>query len=161
MTAGRKKRSKRRVTQGLILDTNLLLVFVVGWYDPLAVNRFRRTDKYSEPDFYRLRDWFFRYEKRITTPHILAEVSNFLGHAEGPVKESYFRAFSEVISQLIEVHIPASDVLPHLHLSAFGLTDLAILQVAREGYHVLTADSPLAHYLSRQGIVAADYNDLR
>jgi hypothetical protein len=39
-----------------LLDTNLLLVFVVGSYDPAHVSMHKRTAEFTAADFYQLKE---------------------------------------------------------------------------------------------------------
>ena len=87
-----------------------MLVFVVGSYEPFYVSKHKNTSGYSSEDFYRLRELLAETQSRITTPHILTEVSNLLAQSEGPVKRSYFRAFAEVIGLFDEIHVTAKRI---------------------------------------------------
>lgn len=71
--------SRHRRT-GVLVDTNLLLLFFVGGYDRSLVERFRRTaDRFVAPDFDTLSALLMSFERIVTTPHILTETSNLLG----------------------------------------------------------------------------------
>lgn len=73
-------------TEGVVADTNLLLLYVVGAHDPERIGRFPRTDTYTEDDFDLLERLLGYFETAVTTPPILTEVSNLLGQLpNGPV----------------------------------------------------------------------------
>lgn len=63
---------------GILLDTNVLLLYLVGSIDPQNVGRFKRTAKYDENDFRILSNLVNLFKTNVTTPHILTEASNFL-----------------------------------------------------------------------------------
>ena len=81
--------------RSVLVDANLMLVFVVGSYEPLYVSKHKNTRGYSSEDFYLLRELLAQTHARITTPHILTEVSNLLAQSEGPVKRSYYPGTEE------------------------------------------------------------------
>lgn len=66
--------------QGVIVDTNVLLLFFVGKYEPLLIAKHKRTRQYSIEDFQILEKFLKLFQNRIiTTPNILTEASNLLG----------------------------------------------------------------------------------
>jgi len=164
MTRARKHSRKMSAPsfhpRSVLVDANLMLVFVVGSYEPLYVSKHKNTRGYSSEDFYLLRELLAQIHARITTPHILTEVSNLLAQSEGPVKRSYFRAFAEVIGVFDEVHVAARQIALRDHFADFGLTDLGILDAADSTCLVITADSRLASYLGRENIHVVDFKQL-
>ncbi len=90
-------------SSGLLIDTNILLLFFVGSFDKLWIERFKGTrDRYSVEDF----DLFVRFLKRfdriVTTPHILSEVSNLSRGFVEPARTAYFESFAKRIVRLSE-----------------------------------------------------------
>jgi len=164
MTRARKHSRKTSAPsfhpRSTLVDANLMLVFVVGSYGPLYVSKHKNTRGYSSEDFYLLRDLLDQTHVRITTPHILTEVSNLLSQSEGPLKRSYFRAFAEVIGVFDEVHVAARRIALRDHFADFGLTDLGILEAADPTCLVITADSRLASYLGRENTQVVDFKQL-
>lgn len=76
-------RITRHLRNGLLVDTNLLLVYFVGNYDYATgyrlINRSRYTKGIYEPGDFEILDALLnRFRNRITTPHVLAEVSNLI-----------------------------------------------------------------------------------
>jgi hypothetical protein len=150
-------RSRGKVSERILLDTNLLLVVVVGSHAPLYVSKHERTTDYTPDDFYRLERVIRFSAAMVTTPHILTEVSNLLGQTAGPVRDRYFAAFSRVIRLFEEVHVPARQISTRPHFDQFGLTDLGIVEAANPGTSVLTSDSRLADYLYRSTVDVTFY----
>lgn len=78
---------------GVLVDTNLLLVYFVGLYDTATgyriINAFRYTKgTYTAGDFEILLSFLQRFRTVVTTPHILAEVSNSLsGELTEPARD--------------------------------------------------------------------------
>ena len=65
-----------KVNKPLILDTNLLILVLVGLFDINSIGTFKRTNKYSERDYNNLIDIVKQFPKLVITPHIFAEISN-------------------------------------------------------------------------------------
>lgn len=60
-----------------LVDSNLLLLYIVGKCDPRIIPRFTRTEKYTIKDFELLQALLERVFKTVvTTPNVLTEVSN-------------------------------------------------------------------------------------
>ena len=71
----------RFCSRGVLIDTNLLLLYVVGRYDDGIIRRgaFSRLAAYSIDDYGLLVGLMSLFDKYVTTPHVLAEVSNWIG----------------------------------------------------------------------------------
>lgn len=64
--------------KGLLIDTNLLLVYIVGLVDPAQLTSFNRTSKFSAQDFELLAEFAKLFRIHVTLPYVLAEVSDFI-----------------------------------------------------------------------------------
>ena len=62
---------------GILIDTNILLLYFVGSYDIQQISRFKRTKKFVVEDYKLLTRIWNSFKKIVTTPHILTEVSNW------------------------------------------------------------------------------------
>lgn len=140
---------------GILLDANLLLLLVVGGVDPKWIPRYERTRGFEERDYEILDGVLIRpelFDRRVTTPGILAEVSNLAGKFKGDVRDRVYGEFARWISILTEIHVESRSIAPDPLFARYGLTDLGILAVARDNHLVLTADGRLAGLLRGQGI---------
>lgn len=163
------KRTKNRTnadrpekgSRSVLLDTNLLLVFVVGLYSPAYVSRHKNTRDYTAEDFFRLRKVVDTYPDRLTTPHILAEVSNLLAQSKRPARDDLFKTFAQVIDDFDERPVAARRIAANDRFVDFGLTELGILEATGPNCVVLTADSRLADFLARSNLSVLDYQTLR
>ncbi len=149
--------------KGLLIDTNVLLLLLVGSLDPKLTSQIKITANqgFDAADFYLLRTYIGRFQKLITTPHILAEVSN---HAD-KIKSGFRQQVTQQLIALIEVldeRIESAKVLSRSDaFLRFGLTDAAIGRLATKDVCVLTVDLPLAGYLQKAGVAAINFNHLR
>ena len=61
---------------GLLIDTNLLVLFVVGGVNRDRIESFKRTRQYSKTDYQLLLRVLDGFEPLYTLAHVMAEVSN-------------------------------------------------------------------------------------
>lgn len=154
--------------RGILPDTGPLVVLYVGLHDPAQVERFPRTrhigqEVFTSKDFEVIFALVNGFERVVTTPHVLAEVSNFLGQLQGRVKDECFNVFARhVASTTTHEHLPTAGALSSKpEFVPFGITDAAIAEVAAEQYLVLTTDARLNAHLAKKGVASLNYNNFR
>ena len=151
-----KIRKYRR--SGVLVDTNLLLVYFVGLYDSVTGYRLVNTFKYTKGDygvgdFDVLLAFLKEFDVLVTTPHILAEVSNsIVGELTDPAKDLCVGLIQETIPTFQEHYVPAKDLLAEEQFRTYGVADVGILRTAAGRYLVLTDDYSLSSYLNKIGI---------
>lgn len=148
---------------GVLVDTNILLLFFVGSVERRLIERFKRTKArgFEESDYELLTSFLKLFNDRVvTTPHILTEVSNLAGQL-GSRKQRFFSYFAKGISQLIEHCEPSKNLAQVESFVKFGLTDAAIIDLVKGQYLVLTDDFRLSNYLGKQDIDVLNFNHLR
>lgn len=138
---------------GLLIDTNLLVLFIVGTVNRNRIGKFKRTSKYSKDDY----DLLVRVLERSARPlytvaHVLAEVSN-LTALTGPERLQARHVLKETVATLREPEMASIRAAGAREYEALGLVDAAIATVARENKcAVLTDDLDLYLALNRDGI---------
>jgi hypothetical protein len=147
--------------KGLLIDTNVLLLFFVGLHNRESIQRFKRTVHFTPDDFDCLAGVIQLFKRVVTTPSVLTEVSNFLGELGEAVRFSVFQGFSLGIQRFQEDFTPSRELAQERCFPKFGLTDTGILRSAKGKFLVLTDDFKLAGYLERQGIDVLNFNHLR
>lgn len=147
--------------KGLLIDSNLLLLFFVGLHDRNRIQRFKRTAKFSVEDFDCLVGLIERFKEIATTPSILTEVSNLLGQLPSNLQYSFYQRFSYGLKNLDEHYTASRELADEKCFPRFGLTDTAILQAARGRFVVLTDDLPLVQFLQHEKIDVINFNHLR
>lgn len=157
---------RRHLRSGVLVDTNLLLVYFVGLYDSVSgyqvINNFKYTKgRYDTGDFDVLIALLERFDTRITTPHILTEVSNMLGQLSDPARTTCFELLKQTIPSLHELSISSTQLSDDEAFLKFGIADTAIRKVAEDSYLVLTDDFRLAGYLDRIGIDALNFHHIK
>jgi hypothetical protein len=63
---------------GAVLDTNLAILLVVGFYNVERIGTFKRTLKYLLSDYVTLVNVVSRIERLVFTPNIATEVDNLI-----------------------------------------------------------------------------------
>lgn len=152
---------KKHARQGVFIDTNLLLLWIVGGTDPRRISRFKRTDKFVPEDFETLDDFLGKFQKYLTTPNVLTEVSNLAKDLDGEAGKSLALVFSCAIDVFEESYVASSSITDVDELSRFGLTDCGIMQVVGGNYLLLTDDFRLSQRVTASGGDAVNFNHLR
>lgn len=147
--------------KGLLIDTNLLLLYFIGMYDPDRIQRFKRTMAFTVDEFHLLATLFGSFDKIITTPSILTEVSNFSRQLPKNLHSNFFSDFATRIPMLEEHYTDSGAISASEHFTRFGLTDSGIVDTVKGNYLVLTDDLPLFGYLQNLGIDAINFNHIR
>ncbi len=151
----------RYKSKGALIDSNLLLLYVVGKYSPEKIAKFKRTSVYTVDDYLFLEKVVRFFKMVVTTPNILTEVSNLAGQLPERIKKEYFDEFRKEIVVLNEEYIESRVVCNIEQFPKLGLTDVGIIETARGNYLVLTDDFPLYNTLLNLDIDAVNINHIR
>ena len=148
--------------KGILIDTNLLIGFLVGLFGTQHLRNCRATKNFTGDDFDLLNDFLGQFSKRVTTPHILTEISNLSGRLPEEMHIGFRRLFKVVIQQqLYEENCSSATIADSKLFLRVGLTDAAITLISPGEYLVLTDEFPLFGHLQKQGIDAINFNHLR
>lgn len=138
----------KHASDGLLIDTNLLLLYLVGAYDKGFIGRFNRTAQYSDEDFQVVCRFVSGFRKVITTPHILAELSNLSFQMPKSKIREYFVYVVDFLRRAGEHYVKKDCMIGSDLLARVGFTDLGIIEAAKQGnYLVLTDDFETAGIL--------------
>jgi hypothetical protein len=145
----------------VLIDTNLLLLLIVGTCDRDRIAKFKRTETFTKDDYDLLVKIIRFFKQVVVTPNILTEVSNLLGQLPEDLAPDFYKHFSSEVSNLLEKFSPSRELVIQDYFLKFGLTDSSIILNAKEKYVVLTVDLPLFGYLGNKGVKAINFNHLR
>jgi hypothetical protein len=138
--------------KGILIDTNLLVLFFVGSYDLNLISTHKRTNGVFEAqDYLKLVRTINKFDKRVTLPHVLTEVSNLLAQIGEPIHSNLISKFGEGLGLFEEIYVPSANV-DQKELQRFGLTDAIIAQITKGSYLFLTIDMRLGGYLANSGV---------
>ena len=130
----------------IIIDTNLLLLFIVGLTDCHLIGKHKRTKNFEVADYDLLLNCLSMYQEIVVTPHILTETSNLLSQAPESTALSLRIMLSELLKTQKEEFESSSEVIKHDSFLRLGLTDSAIIRLVERGIPLITVDLDL--YLS-------------
>lgn len=132
--------------KNLIIDTNLLLLLVIGAVEGgKHIKSSKRLKDFDEFDYQTVLGFMKGYKKVFITPYIATEVSNLIdlnrdaGKKAYEIARSLFKLFSHVDSKIND------DALSETFLR-YGLTDNSIIGLVKD-YHILTNDNRLCEQL--------------
>ncbi|MCJ8205800.1 PIN domain-containing protein [Pseudomonas sp. RGM2987] len=145
--------------KGIIVDTNLLLLVIAGG-TPSIVD-FKRTSGYTSDDYLLLINVIDKFEKLISTPHILAELSNLTNGLYGKHLQEFYETLKNSLSSISEIHCPALDISKDFELFPYGLADVGIIAAAKNNYLVLTDDLRVASFAHQHCVDVINFNHLR
>jgi hypothetical protein len=152
--------------KSVLLDSNLLLVFLSGTLGRGVFERFKRVSEYSFDDYELLVALLRSFKILLTTPHILTEVNSLANSLPTWYKQEWSENFAALIASedespgLSEKWIPAAELSAIPEFEKFGITDAAITRLSSEGL-VITADYRLSEVLRARGVSVINFRDLR
>ncbi|MDX2232391.1 MAG: PIN domain-containing protein [Leptolyngbyaceae cyanobacterium bins.349] len=147
--------------KGILIDTNILLLYFVGSVNRDRISRFNRTEKFIPEDYDTLLEIIRFFPKRVTTPNILTEVNSLSNQLGEPERSNCLSIFAKSISLLDEHYIDSCTISERPEFVRFGLTDCGILEAAQNQYLVLTDDLKLSVHLQSQGVDVVNFNNIR
>ena len=141
---------------GLIVDTNILILFLVGSYDINQIEKLKVLNnsdkKYSIDDFKLLKELFEYFKKIIIIPQVIAELSNLSitgGGVNGNKLNDYLQIVIKFLKRAEERH-QQTNCLWGMELSVigkYGFTDMTLFELSKQTkMQILTDEMPLYVY---------------
>jgi rRNA-processing protein FCF1 len=140
----------------IIIDTNSLIVLIIGLIDENLISKHKRTSIYSKEDFYELLNLIGDFKNLLVLPNIWTEVDNLLNNFQGNQKRDYIFKIREIISNSTEKYLETKFGLESQYFERLGLTDSLILEFAKDCKFIITSDSKLSDYANANGISVYD-----
>jgi rRNA-processing protein FCF1 len=147
--------------KGILVDTNILLLWFVGTVNRSRISQFNRTEKFIPEDYDLFGQILSYFSTIITTPNILTEVNSLINQLGEPERSQCLEILAQGITRLDEFYLESLIITPEEKFTKFGLTDAGIIYLARQGYLVLTDDLRLANYLQKVEIDTINFNNIR
>ena|SRR5579862_5297826 len=145
---------------GLLIDTNLLVLCLVGRTNKRRIEVFKRTRSYTVQDYELLEELIGHFKRLVTTPEVLTETSNLadLSGTEMTVLRSFFRNYVETAD---ETSHSAKLVVTDSAFGRLGFADAAVALASESPMLVLTDDLELSVALTQRGVDTINFNHLR
>ncbi|ADW68354.1 hypothetical protein AciX9_1292 [Granulicella tundricola MP5ACTX9] len=153
---------ERFAGRGVLIDTNLLLLYAIGKYDPDILSResFDRVATYSIEDYQLLGNLISLFRQKVTTPYVLAEVSNWIGYLARAQEVECLRGLIDSLDTFTELQVDSFELGKDASFPFLGLTDMALAAYAND-YLIVTDDARLIFHLNELGREALNINHLR
>lgn len=148
-------------SSGILLDTNVLLLYCIGQYDRGRVGRFKRTEQFTPEDYDLLSRLLLSFRIVATLPHVLAEVNSLSSQLPRALLDDYRSSFRTSIAELTEDYLPSTMAASRKEFLYLGLTDAAIIEATIGKFLVLTDDLSLFSSLSRADVDVLNFTTLR
>lgn len=148
----------------LALDSQLLLLYVVGATSRDYIDTHKRLKAYTVADFDLLLVLLRGYSQLLLTPNTLSETSNLIDHIAEPARARIYAVFKAMLSrpEFEERYEPSRQVAGQAELPRLGLTDCALLSLCVDRRTpLLTADLQLYLAALRRGGEVVNFNHLR
>ena len=157
---------------GIVLDTNLLILYFVGCQNPKKISNHPRLNKYNEEDYIIINSLVrtSKNKKLFLTPQTIPETMFFLGHDP---KESRNSMLEELLAMTIEklkvsnedIYTPTPEIVKNREaweINQYGLPDLSFIDgIKKKSLAFLSDDSELVAYMFNEGIVSKNYNEYK
>lgn len=147
--------------KNLVLDTNLLVLLVVGFTDENLIKRHKRTRIFTAEDFVLLKILIEQNPKIVTTPHVFAECSNLIRQIDSITAAALLNSLQILVEKIIKVYTPSSELTHQPHFLRLGLTDCGLLDIMQDQFLLLTTDLDLYLAASASGADVQNFNHLR
>lgn len=147
--------------RGVFVDTNLLVLLLVGLVNVERIRNFKRTQDFTVEDFYLLQqlvEWFGA--PLYSTPHVLSQVSD-LTDLSGRERITIRRTFRAMVATINEQYDTATELVGNPLFERLGLGDASVAAVCKRNVLVLTADLALQIALVDSGLDALNFNHVR
>ena len=140
--------------KGYLVDTNLLLLYVVGQEDPDIIGKHSRLEDYSIEDYILLLDLMVQVGQLFVTPNTLTETCNLLGQHADPERTRLFQRLRNIIELSSEITVTSTSAANSETFLKLGLTDAVLCEAVSPEIPVLTVDFRL--YLELLGRAGED-----
>lgn len=148
--------------KGLLMDSNVLFLYLFGIYDLSNIGRVKPLSGYNENDFYLMHSLVENTNAVYCLPNIVTEVGNLSNKLHSGMKKGFLERIKDDVKGMIERYIPSSQIVDWSAFSTFGVADSAIAMFARnQECLVVTNDLPLYGVLCNEGMAAVHVQQLR
>lgn len=152
---------RKHRARGVFVDTNLLVLLLVGTVNVRRIVTFKRTRDFTAEDFDLLRQLLEWFGKPVfSTPHVLSQLSD-LTDLSGRELIAIRRLFRATIGTVEEQYDSARVLVDDPMFERFGLGDTSVAAVCKRNILVLTADLQLYVELASLGLDTINFNHLR
>lgn len=144
-----------------LIDTNLLVLLIVGFTDVNLIEKHKRTNRFVKEDFNLLIEQLKPFEMIWVTSHCLAEASNLLKQTASGNSYNLLFTLKEYTSKFKESHINKDSIFASSIFTRLGVADTGIINKSKKVNCVFTVDFHLYNEILRVGRNVINFNHLR
>lgn len=147
---------------GVLLDTNVLLLLLVGMIREDLVEKTTRVRAYSASDYRLLVSLLQKARGLITTPHVATETWNLGDNLlSGEYALHFRRNFVAFIVKAEERWVRTSELTASQSFLRLGVADSGLVHIKRRRPVIVTDDSGLTRQLEIDGMSVVNFTHLR
>lgn len=141
----------------VILDTNVFILYIVGQINPARISKHKRTSIYTKEHYAHLLSVVQGYDRLLICPNIATEVDNLLNNFSGEDRNTYLSVSRQVFKASAEKYIETAAASDTYFYPEVGLTDAAVLSMARQCDLLISGDSRLCDHARSVNIPLFDF----
>lgn len=147
---------------GYFIDSNLLVLLVVGSVGRDLISKHRRLQDYSPRDYETLVNLLSHVDHLYVTPNTLTETSNLLAQHGEPERSLFLEHLRAIIQESREVVVRSVEAAESNEFVNLGLADAALLEAISTEVPLVTVDRDLfAAALGQGNTQAVNFMGLR
>lgn len=147
--------------RSVLLDTNLLVLLIVGLKGKKFIATHKRTKDFLAEDHDLLVQMIDDFDLIWITSHCLAEVSNLLRQTHDHLARELMVVLSQFVDHTKESHIQKSRIFDNEIFIRFGVADTGFVEKSKKVTCSYTTDIDLYLELSRLGRTVINFNHVR
>lgn len=147
-----------------VIDTNLLLLYIVGSHNPILISEriIKRTAMFIIGEFFVIEYIINSMKSIVVSTSIWTEICNFAEQRPKNNKtKDYYQILVKKINAFKEEYFSCLDICNKNYLKEFDFTDSTIIELAKKGYLVVTADLDLANFLFKNSLKVINWNKIK
>lgn len=145
----------------ILLDTNLLVLLVVGTASREYIEKHKRLTEFTAEDYDALVKIVSAASAVLVTPNTLTETSNLAAYIGEPARSHVFEIFRGVIATTQESYVPSRSASERREFVRLGLTDASLIETSSNETTVVTTDLDLYLAVLAKGTSAINFNHVR
>ncbi len=149
------------IARSIALDTNLLVLLIVGSASRRYIDLHKRTRTDTADDFDLLAGILADVESIVVTPNVLTEASNLIRQFGEPGRTQVGVVMQRFIEESIELYVPSRTAVHRPEFLRLGLADTAIIAGQDKDMALLTDDLDLYLASANSGQAAVNFSHLR
>ena len=145
----------------LVLDSNMLVLFVIGGVDPKLLGDAKRVKEYRPSDYELVYIYVNEFSEIVLLPNTISEASDLLDQLKGGRRERCMERLAQLVKGSSERYIASVSAMEQPEYMALGVADAAILCTLESDTYLLTADRKLYLAALHRSCEAQYFQELR